>query len=500
MSQVALANAAEPALDLRARVLGGVAWKVASQLVLQGSRIVVAVVIARLLAPHDYGLAAMALIFASLVLVFSDLALGAALVQRRELTEDDRSTVFWTSMAAGLAFTLAGIAASGPIARFYGEPAVRPLFAALSLAFVVTSLGTVQSAVLTRTMDFRRLELTVMVGNLGGAAVGVGAALGGAGAWAIILQQLVTASLCSLLLFAVCPWRPHLRFSGASLRSLRAFSANVFGQRVLYYLHRNTDNLLVGRFVGAAALGVYGLAYNVMLVPFTRLAGPLQEVLFPAFSRMQDDPRRIADAWIRVTRLVAALAMPALVGLAVVAPDFVQVVLGRRWAEAAPVLQILVWVGLLQSLQTLNSGILIALDRTRLLFRYSVAFFAAHLVAFLIGVHFGILGVATGYAISSTIVEPAFSWLTARTLGISPLEIPRALVGVAQAAAVMGVSLVAARALLVHAHAAPGLRLAALTLLGASIFAAACMWRAPEVMNEVRALLRRRTRAAVGEA
>jgi O-antigen/teichoic acid export membrane protein len=500
MSQVALANAAEPALDLRARVLGGVAWKIASQIVLQGSRIVVAVVIARLLAPHDYGLAAMALVFASLVLVFSDLALGAALVQRRTLTEDDRSTVFWMSMAAGVVFTLVGVAASGPIADFYGEPAVRPLFAALSLAFVVTSLGTVQSALLTRTMDFRRLELTVMIGNLGGAAVGVAAALDGRGAWAIILQQLVTATLSSALLFIVCPWRPHLRFSLDSLRSLRAFSANVFGQRVLYYLHRNTDNLLVGRFVGASALGVYGLAYNVMLVPFTRIAGPLQEVLFPAFSRMQDDPRRIADAWIRVTRLVAALAMPALVGLAIVAPDFVQLVLGRRWAAATPVLQILVWVGLLQSLQTLNSGILIALDRTRLLFRFSLVFFAAHLVAFLIGVQYGIVGIAAAYAISSTLVEPAFSWLTARALGISPLEVPRALVGVAQAAAVMGVLLLAVRSVLVHAHAAPGLRLVATTLLGALVFAAVCAWRAPEVSGELRTLLRRGRRPAAGEA
>jgi O-antigen/teichoic acid export membrane protein len=485
---------------MRRTVLRGIAWKSVSQIVLQVSRAVVAVVIARLLAPHDYGLAAMALVFASLVLVFSDLALGAALVQRPALTEDDRSTVFWMSMAAGLTFTLVGVAASGPIADFYGEPAVRPLFAALSLAFVVTSLGTVQSALLTRTMDFRRLELTVMIGNIGGAVVGIAAALNGRGAWAIILQQLVTAGLSSLLLFFVCPWRPHLRFSLDSLRSLRAFSANVFGQRVLYYLHRNTDNLLVGRFVGASALGVYGLAYNVMLVPFTRIAGPLQEVLFPAFSRIQDDPRRIADAWIRVTRLVAALALPALVGLAIVAPDFVHIVLGPKWSEVAPVLQILVWVGLLQSLQTLNSGILIALDRTQLLFRYSLVFFAAHLVAFVVGVQFGIIGVALGYAISSTLVEPVFSWLTARALGISPLEVPRALFGVAQATVVMGVSVLAVRLVLEHAHAAPGLRLVAATLVGGLVFVAACAWRAPEVADELRRLLRRGPRSPVSTA
>jgi O-antigen/teichoic acid export membrane protein len=473
---------------MRSRVLGGLAWKTASQLVLQGSRVIVAIVIARLLSPHDYGLAAMTLVFSSLVLVFSDLALGAALVQRRTLQARDCSTVFWTSVGAGALFTLGGIAASGPIASFYGEPKVQPLFAALSLAFVVTSLGTVQSALLTRKMDFRRLEVTVMAGNLAGAAIGIGAAVSGAGAWAIILQQLATATVSSLLLFALCSWRPGLRFSLDSLRSLFRFSSNVFGQRVLYYLHRNTDNLLVGRFLGPAALGAYGLAYNVMLVPFTRIAGPLQEVLFPAFSRMQDEPRRIADAWIRVTRLVAAIAMPALLGLAIVAPDFVHVVLGEKWHDATPVLQVLVWVGLLQSLQTLNAGILIALDRTQLLFRFSLAFFAAHLVAFVIGVQFGILGVAIGYAVSSTFVEPLFSWLTSHALGVSPFAVVRALGGVATAAAIMGVAVFGARLLLVAQSVAPFERLLTLTLFGGVLFAVACAWRAPEVVAEVRAL------------
>jgi O-antigen/teichoic acid export membrane protein len=372
---------------------------------------------------------------------------------------------------------------------------VRPLFAVLSLGFFVTSLGTVQAAVLTRSMDFRRLELAVMGGSLAGAVLGIGAAVAGYGAWAIICQQLASAAGSSLLLFTLCPWRPRLRFSRASLRQLQGFSANVFGQRVLYYLHRNTDNLLVGRFLGPAALGAYGLAYNVMLVPFTRIGGPLQEVLFPAFSRMQDDPSRIAQAWIRVTRLVAALAMPALLGLAIVAPDFVHVVLGKHWAKVTPVLQILVWVGLLQSLQTLNAGILIALDRTRLLLRFSLAFFAAHLIAFVVGVQFGIVGVAIGYAISSTLVEPLFSWLTARVLGVSPLAVPRALAGVTQAAALMGLVVFAARMLLVHEGVPPVVRLLGLTALGAAVFLVACSWRGPEVTDELRAL-RRRVRPA----
>ena len=139
-------------------IVRGIGWKFASQVTLQLSRLVVGIVLARLLSPHDYGLAGMVIVFSSLVIVFSDLALGAALVQRASLSERDRSTVFWVAAGAGLLFTVAGVALSGPLADFYGEPEVQPLFAALSLSFLVTSLATAQRALLIREMNFRSLS------------------------------------------------------------------------------------------------------------------------------------------------------------------------------------------------------------------------------------------------------------------------------------------------------------------------------------------------------
>jgi O-antigen/teichoic acid export membrane protein len=478
---------------IRGLAINGLAWKGASQAFLQGSRVVVAVVLARLLAPHDYGLAAMVLVFASLVLVFSDLALGAALVQRQRLSELDLATVFWTSIGAGLLFTLLGTASSGPVARFYGEPAVRGLVVVLSLGFVVAAIGTVPTALLNRAMAFRALEMRMMLATAAGAITGITLALAGFGAWAIIGQQLAFTVTQTVLVWVRSPWRPSLTFSFERLRVLAGFSANVFGQRLLYYLHRNTDNLLVGRFLGAAALGAYGLAYNIMLVPFSRIAGPIQEVLFPAFSRIQDDRPRMAAVWIRVTRAVAAVSMPSLLGLFVLAPEFVAVVLGPRWDAAVPVLRILVWVGLIQSLQTLNTSILIALDRTRALLRYSVFFFVAHLTAFAIGVHWGIVGVATGYAISTAVVEPLFARMTARALGISVFSWVRSIAGVAQASVVMLIVVVPARTLLVQEGVPAPVRLVGLALLGGGVFFAASAWRVPELKDELRQLRRRRT-------
>ena len=472
-------------------MLRGLAWKGASQIFLQGSRLVVAVILARMLSPHDYGLAAMALVLASLVIVFSDVALGAALVQRTRLSDADRSTAFWASVAVGAICTVLGILLSGVLASFYGDHAVQPLFAVLSLSFVITSLATTHEALMVREMNFRGLELRMMMGTAVGAATGIFLAAKGYGAWAIIGQQLALATVSTALLWVFSPWRPSFSFSRASLRNLGGFSANVFVHRLLYYLHRNVDNLLIGRFLGPAALGVYGFAYNVMLVPFSRIAGPLTEVLFPAFSRMQHDRARMTTVWVRAVRLIASFSVPALLGLVVVAPDFVSVVLGPKWDGATVLIQILAWVGLLQSLQTLNPNILQALDRTDTLLRYTVVFFALHLTAFAIGLQWGVVGVAVGYLVSSLVVEPLFAWVTTRALGVSPLVLVRGLSGVFQAAAIMLAAVVGVRVLLIEAHAGGLLRLVLEVAAGVAVYLPCWRWRAGDAYREIEAIRRR---------
>lgn len=482
---------ATAAPTLRGRVVRGVAWKAGSSLFFQLSRLVVAGILAHLLSPHDYGLAAMVLVFSSLVIIFADLALGQALIQRPTLTEADRSTVFWTSVGAGTLFTLAGIGLSWPVAAFYGEPEVQPLFAALSLGFLIGSLSSTQAALMQRDMNFRSLELRDMAATVVGGAVGIFAAIHGAGAWAIILQQLAVATVANALLWVYCSWRPRLTYSLASLRDLGGYSANVLGSRLLFYFNRNVDNLLVGRFLGPAALGAYAISYNVMLAPLSQISLPLQEVMFPAMSRMQEERERLAATWIRANRMVAAITVPGMLGLMVVAPEFVAIVLGDKWDAAVPVLQVLAWVGLLQSLQGLNGTILRAIDRTRTLLRYALIVLLASLVAFVAGLPWGVVGVATAYAISSTIVEPYYTWLTARAIGSSLRAFARSLSGVVQAALLMLATLLALRALIAGADIALLPRFALLVLAGVAVYLPCLAWRAPEVLGEVRELRRR---------
>jgi O-antigen/teichoic acid export membrane protein len=420
------------------------------------------------------------------------MALGAALLQRKVLTEHDRSTAFWVMVGGGAFFSLVGVAVSGPVADLYGEPEAQPLLAALSGTFVLSALGATQQMLMLRDMDFRRVEVIPAVGVVLGGAAGVALAVSGAGAWAIILQQVVAVTVTSALAWLRSPWHPRFAFSAGSLRDLAGFSAYMVGHRILYYLQLNVDRFLIGRYLGTTALGAYAVAYNTMLVPASKLGGPLQRVLSPAFCRMQDEPERIAAAWARVTRLLAAVTVPALAGLVVVAPDFVPVVLGNQWTQAVAVVQVLAWVGIVQALQSLNTDILMARDRTRTIFRFTIVVTSAHIVAFVVGLQWGVVGVAVAYAISTTLVEPIQSVLAARALGVSSMVFFRSVGRVFQAALGMCAVVLLARWLLIDAGVAAALRLVICIAVGLLAYVPLCAWRVPEIAEEIRDLLRRR--------
>ena len=473
---------------MRSLILQGIGWKVVSQIFMQCSGLLVAITLARLLRPHEFGLAGMVLVATSLVLVFSDLALGAALVQRKEVTEADRSTAFWTSVAIGTMFTAIGIAVSGPVAAFYGVREVRPLFAVFSLSFLISSLGATQKALLVREMNFRSLELRMMLGSLFGGAVGIAMAASGYGAWAIIAQQLTISSVSTTLLWIASPWRPRVTYSRASLRKLGGFSGNVFGQRLLYQVTRNTDNVLIGRFLGPAAVGAYSIAYTVMLTPLSRLSGPAMEVMAPALSRMQDDPHRVGTMWLRANRLIATISIPALLGLIVVTEEFVHVVLGDRWHAAVPVLRILAWVGILQAMQNLNEDVLMALDRTRRMLGYMVLWSSCNIAAFVIGLRWGIVGVAAAFALAGTVLAPIAVILTGRTAYVSFREYAANLSGVVQAAIVMAAVVFVAKLGLLSVHVPPLGRLLLLVPLGVAVYVPLAVWRLPDVVAELRQL------------
>jgi O-antigen/teichoic acid export membrane protein len=441
--------------------------------------------------PHDYGLAAMALMFVGVTSIFTDLSLGAALIQRRSITESDRSTAFWTTVAAGTVCSAGGVAAAPLVGRFFSTPDLAPLFAATSTIFLITAISSTQTALLTREMQFRSLQLREMAGAVIGGIFGVAFAFGGLGPWSLVVQALVAETVALILVWRFSPWRPRAIYSSRSLRQLGSFASKTSAARILGYVNLNADNFLIARFLGPSPLGIYALAYNVMFAPLSRLAAPIQQVLFPAFARLADDPPRLGAAWLRGNRIVAAVSVPAFVGLAVVAPDFVLAVLGDRWHKAVPVLELLCVAGLAQSLQSLNHSALQALDRAGALLGFMIFSTTITLSSFAIGLHWGVIGVAAGFAVARTTVFPIFTTVVCRAAGTQVSEFARSIRRVLEVSAAMGVLAYAARSTLEHLGVPAGPRLAMVVVLGASIYVTLLVWRDRELVTEARNLRRR---------
>lgn len=489
-------TAADERRGLGNRVVGGLRWKLLSQVAGQLSRTVVGIILAHLLTPSQFGLAAMALVFTGLTTIFTDLSLGAALVQRPRITEEDRSTVFWTSLTAGCIVTAIWVGLSPLVARFFSNAAVEPLFAATAASALLYGFASTQIALLTRELNFRSLELREIGATLIGGVGAVALAVAGAGAWAIVGQNLFVAGASAVLVWRLSTWRPRLIYSGESLRTLGAFGVKTLGAKLLSYANLNADNLLVGRFLGSVPLGVYAIAYNVMFLPATRIAEPLQQVLFPAFARLQDDHAALRRAWIRGMQLVAAVNAPAFLGMVVVAPDFVPVVLGSKWTPAVPVLQLLCLAGVAQSVQTLNWSVLQAVGDSGRLLRFMIFSTVLTVGAFVAGLQWGVVGVAGLYAAARALVAVAYAWTTARRVGLPLLVWWK---GVARIAALvipmaLGVYLVRSGLVALHVPTAP--RLVLVALYGAALYIAFVRWRAPDLLEEIMRMLVPRRRAA----
>lgn len=476
--------------DLRGQVVRGVVWVISAQTVIRVVGFGTMTVLVRLLGPTNIGLAAEALVFTRLAFLFSDVGLGAVLVQRKELSEVDKSTAFWTSAMVGLSLSLSVIAVSRPIAGLFRNQQVRPLVMVLSLYVLFTALGVTPNGLLARDLRFRTLELRTMLAALLAAIAAVAMAVLGFGAWAIVTQLVVNAAASTSLLWLRVGWRPRFTYSVASLRHLAGFSSYIFGAGLASFLHRNTDNFLVGRFLGPAKLGAYSTAYDVMQWPLMALSAPVSDVLFPAMTKLRD-PDQIGDVWLRVTRLAVVITAPAFLGMIVVAPDFVDVVFGPRWHEAIPVLQILSYVGLIQSLTILVGNVLMTLDRAATLFWLAFPGSLAMVGAFAVGLKWGLIGVTVAYAAANTPLTAMYAVVAARSTNVSLRNFARAMRGVVGAAAAMAVAVLALRLVLVAQHVSPAARLAIVTSFGVLVFVLLCVWAAGEVVSEIRALVRR---------
>lgn len=389
---------------LTRRAVGGAGWSALATIARQALSVAAVAVLARRLGPAAYGLMGMAATVTALLTNFRDLGTAAAIIQRPEISRKLLSTLFWANLGFGSLLMMTVALVAGPTAWFFHAVQLKAILRVLSVSFLFQSAGTVHNALLNREMRFKPTALADIASAVAGYAVAIGMALSGFGVWSLVIANLVSALALTLVYWASSGWRPSMMFSRDEIRQVAGFSLNLSGFGLVNYFARNADNVVVGRYLGAGPLGYYQMAYNLMMYPLQNVTSTLCQVLLPAFSKIQHDNGRFAEAYVRSCSLIALIAFPLMAGMGIAAKPLVYAVLGPKWIPVIPVFRILAPIGMFQSVHSTVGLIYVAKGRTGWMFRMGIFATAVFVSAFLIGVRYGITGVATAYGIAYFLV------------------------------------------------------------------------------------------------
>jgi teichuronic acid exporter len=396
----ALPSVAEPthAASLDRVLVRGIAWtgalKWGSQLVAW----VCTLIVARMLAPSHYGVFAMATMFLALVALVSEFGIGVAVITLRDLADEQVAQINSLAVMFGLAAFAVSCAGAVPLGRFFATPELPSVVIALSAAFILTAVRVVPEALLKKELRFKWLAFVDGIQTLVGAVSMVLFALYGLGQWAFVLSGLLGVSVSTTLIMVS---RRH-RFAWPRLRSLRnaiTFSRQLVASRLAYYFYSNADQLVVGKLLGNTALGVYTLALTLALMLPNKLSALMASVAPPILSTVQHQAPALRRYLLSLTEGTALIVFPATLGLAAVADEFVPIVLGEKWRGMIVPLQVLAaYVGF-RSIASLPVHTLVAVGQTRFVMWSHIVTAVVLPFAFYIGSRWGLVGIATVWAL-----------------------------------------------------------------------------------------------------
>jgi O-antigen/teichoic acid export membrane protein len=452
------------------RIASAGLWSTIDIVARQGVLFAVSIILARLLMPADFGIIALLTFFSSLSIVFVQGGLSTALIQRQETSREEESSVFWWNLLASLLFAALLVAIGPAVSRFYGYPVLAPLMLLAAAQVVLSALGAVQTALLTRSLRFADLTKAGLASTIVAGAAGVGAALLGWGVWALAIQVATMAAVNSLVLWWVSDWRPSFHFRLRTIRHLLAFGSWFSLSSALEVLYNQGFALILGKLYGARELGIYNRAASTQLLPTGILAAIIGRLALPLFSERAKDPGALRRGLKTALGFAMLVNLPMMTGVALLPDLIIHVLFGEKWLGAAPILAILAWSGLIVPMHVLNLQVILAEGRSSTYFRVEVAKKLLGIAALVIGSFYGIFGLAYSYLAVAILalfinVEPV-----RRSLGYGVLAQLADLKGVIAATALMAAAVLLLRSM-VDLGSAPSLLL--LTAVGAGTYCAA---------------------------
>ena len=413
-------------MSLRSQTISGVGWTSFAKVIQQGSQFILSIFLMRLLSPDAYGLIGMAMVFIGFANIFKEFGFGSALVQRSHLAQSHYSSTFFLNIGIGAFLTLLFIVLAPTLSTFYGSTELIGILQALSLSFIIASVGIVPSSILQRKMRFDLLSKIEITTAIVPGIIAVIFALYGFGVWALVVQTLLTSLFSSVLYMVYAPWKPQWVFSWRSINDLWAYSASLTGFQFVNYWARSADDLLIGKYMGSASLGNYTRAYTLMLLPIKQVISVINRVMFSALSKIQREKERVKKAYLKSMRLIAFISFPMMVGLFVVADTFVLALFGEKWSGVIPLIQILAVVGITQAMCNPTGWIYQSQGRTDWMFWWGIFGGGSLIVAIVIGVWFGSAkSVAIAYAVANLLITYPCIAIPGKLINMSFWEVCR---------------------------------------------------------------------------
>ncbi|MFY4730528.1 lipopolysaccharide biosynthesis protein [Nitrospira sp. BLG_2] len=409
--------------DLKERALRGGVAKLCAQAANFILRIGSLMVLARLLEPKDFGLVGMVTAVTGVFSLFKDAGLSMATVQRTTISHEEVSNLFWLNMAVGALLGCLSIAIAPILVSFYQEPRLFFVTAAVGTGFLFNAAGVQHSALLQREMRFVTLAVIETIALSISIGVGIGMALSGFGYWALVGMAVALPAASTVCLWALGTWVPGMPHGGTTIRTMVRFGGMATLNSLVVYVAYNIEKVLLGRFWGAEALGIYGRAYQLVSIPAENLNSATGGVIFAALSRLQNEPSRLKSYFLKSYALVLSLTLPVSVACALFADDIILLVLGPKWGDAVPIFRLLTPTILILALINPMYWLLVSIGLVGRSLRLALVIAPLVITAYLLGLPYGPSGVAFAYSAALTLwVVPHIAWCIHGTI-ISPRDL-----------------------------------------------------------------------------
>jgi O-antigen/teichoic acid export membrane protein len=375
-------------------------------------------ILARLLSPTDFGKVAMVGSLLGFILLFKDVGLSTATIQYRSITSDQVSALFWLNLLFGTAVGFV-LALSAPlVATFYNDESLSPIVFAFAVIAPLSCLGTQHLAILQREMRFTSLTVRTVASGFLGLSAAILAAKFGFGYWALLINEGVSTCVSVALLWSSSSWRPSRPKSTPGIGPLLRFGGGLATGNILAYLNHNLDSILLGRYYGEGAVGIYTRAHMLFERPLSNVLPPMMGVALPVFSRLKGDDARFQSVALKATQLMCLLGCWVVMIITPCSDWLVSVLLGRQWSAAAPIASVLGLFVVVEPLANLVGVLLIASGRSKEMAIWRGVTLVVAATGFLVGVRWGPMGVAVAYTTTGIITRVWLVFYAARTISI----------------------------------------------------------------------------------